>query len=500
MTSNSNLTAPGDSTISSILFIIALSTAAVHIFSGYPFIYLFNETAQLRSVFRILFALIFLLSLIRTRDALPILFGYSLLQNKTWRVLSIYYIQIILAIFLVFGIFTDGIALLLLIFRTSFNEMSKRFGLENTVYQIVLVHLPFIGSGSHLSVDALFGIPSFLSSPVMFNSLFVLTAIMFFPGFYHKLKSEFWREGRAVKKFLILPQIRGKPFRGWKIPLNENISTLMSYTMVFAQFSLLFSSISKYFLLTTTIIFIGFSISLFTVVDLSFIGQVVFCVIFMYTAAVVLNFASYPPFALIFDFSITPATPFSLTIITLATLTTLKFNIVADTPLRTASRILSGQNATVMPFNEQHTSGIYVFRLIYENTETGKKKPVLEVYDKKGWQKQFFYPRYYEVSTLVLADYCLSVQEKTSIRSAKREDIIDLCASGLYSIGETSGKIHLNVKIFENSLDGYRNKNWEEIGVCTFKNGEPEWELLNPPPKYENHPRLNFDDSLKTGR
>jgi hypothetical protein len=357
---------------------------------------------------------------------------------------------------------------------------------------MVIVHLPFFGVGAAYSFDSLLGIQPHLASPAMFNSLFVLTGIMTVSGAYHKSGSDMWRTGDAVKKFLKLPHLRLSFLRDVSFPISSGLSTVCSYTMILGQLFLLFSAVNKWFFLGICLIFVGFSISMFAVVDLSFIGQTFLALFALYGGTVALNLSSYPSLSTVLTPTITPFTGLAILIALLGLLTVLQNNLISGTPLKTLSRILSGQNAPVKPFNEQHLVGIHTFRFIYEDPDTGKRRPVLEVFDEKGWQKQFFYPRYFQASVYVVTDYCLAVQTDELSAHEKELEVIDLCCAALFTSEEEYGNIYLQIKVFDGDQETYLGDEWQTLGVCRFQEDEVTWELLSEPPRFETHPRLNF--------
>lgn len=477
------------------LFLIALFTALSYLISGFPFSPLFSEVAILRAGFRIAFGVVLFISLVRSRNMLPVLYGYkNVLQNKqNLPIIITFYSQFVLLALLITGLLTEFVALLLFGVRTAFIERTKRFGLENTLNQMVIVHLPFLGLGATYSVDSLLGISPLISSPTMFNSLFILTGVMMVSGANHKLGSKIWLRGDAVKEFLKLPHIRNSLLRNVSLPVSSPTSIVLSYTMILAQLLLLFSVLNKWMFLAICLIFIGFSISMFAIVDLSYIGQTFLPLILLYGGTVVLNFQSYPHISTILTPSVTPFTGFAIVVVVLGLFMVLQTDLISGTRLRSVARILSGQNAPVKPFNEQHLQGIHTFRFIHEDPDTGERESVIEVFDEDGWQKQTFHPRYYQASVYVVTDYCLAVQHDEIDASIKESELIDLCCAGLFDAEKDNGNIYLQIKVFENDLEQYLESEWQMIGVCRFRGENASWELLNDPPQFNSHPRLNFD-------
>jgi len=477
------------------LFVLTLVVSLSYLLSGFPFAPLFDDVAGLRAGFRVAFGVVLFASLYRTRYALPILYGHEAVRRngQRWPIVATYHAQFVLVGLLTVGLFTELVALLLLGVRMLFVERTKRFGLENTLNQMVIVHLPFLGVGDRYSLDALLGIQTLVASPVMFNSLFVLVGVMTVSGAYHKLGSDIWRRGDAVRAFLSLPHLRLSMLSGLSMPIPWALSAALSYTMILGQGLLLFSLVNKWLFLAVAFLFVGFSITMFAVVDLSYIGQTFLAVFALYGGTVALNLASYPSPSTMLTPMVTPFTVIAVVIVVLGLSTVLETDATVGTPLRTASRLLSGQNAPVKPFNEQHLEGINTFRFVYEDPETGERRPVLEVFDEDGWQKQWCYPRYFQASVYVVTDYCLAVQHDGMPVSEKLPELIDLCRAGLEAAGEEYGNIYLDIKTFDGNQQEYLEAEWQRIGVCRFAEDGVEWDRLSDPPKVETHPRLDFE-------
>jgi hypothetical protein len=485
-----------DDIVRNTLFVVTLAVTVAYLLTGFPFGPLFDSTAELRALFRISIASFYLIVLLRTRDGLPLLFGYEAIRDNvdSWSIRA-FYLQIVCSVFLIIGLFTELAAVLLFVGRVLVLEESKKFGLENTIYQMVIVHLPFLGLGEVLSVDQLLGVPSVLVSPVMFNSLFVVMGTMFISGSFHKMGSSLWRSGAAVDEFLKIPYIRVAPLAGIQVPLPSFVSKTLSYSMIAAQFLLLFSAWNKYLLVFLSVIFIGFAISAFSFVDLSYIGQFLLAVFGLLGGAVVLNFDAYPSFFTL-GVDVTAFTLLALCINTLGILTILRTDLVLGTPLRKLSRLLSGHNAPVKPFNEHHYFGVHTFRLLRENDD-GTKTPVLEVFDEDGWQKQFLYPRCYETCVWSVTDYCLGRHNEAVDGESNIPELKDLCYTGLRSTGDTVGTIYLQIKIYNDDVDSYVDSEWVTLGKCVFDADSAMWELLNEPSRIEDHPRLSFEAEYK---
>jgi len=485
-----------DDVLRNAVFLTALPAVVAYLLTGYPFGPLFVETTELRAAFRIAFAVVYLAILFTTKDGLPLLFGYEAIRDnsKPWTVRA-FYIQFVCSGLLLIGFLTELAALVLVIARIVVIERGKKFGLENTTYQMVIVHLPFLGLGQALSVDQLVGVPNLIASPVMLNSLFVSMGIMFVSGSFHKLGSSLWRSGEAVEEFLRIPYIRMALLSGVRVPFPTSVSKLLSWVMIVAQLTLLFSVLNKYAFLALCLVFTGFAISAFAFVDLSYIGQILLIVFGLLSGAVVLNLEAYPVLTSL-DVAVTPFTLMALFIQTVGLVTIFYPGIVVRTPVRTVSRLFSGHNAPVMPFNEHHYFGVHTFRLLWE-TNDGERTEVLEVFDEDGWQKQFLYARCYETCVWSVTDYCLGQYNEATDEDSNIPELIDLCYTGLRTTGNTVGTIYLQIKIYDRDVEEYVNSEWHTLGKCEFSADSATWELLNEPPRVEDHPRLEFASTFK---
>jgi hypothetical protein len=465
-----------------IIFLITLSLLVLYIYYGFPFGILFERSYNLTALFRILFCLILIIRIIRTFKALPMLFGHSpsIINPKLLTI-----VQLLLVLPLAVGLFTDYVALGLLTLSLFLNFKSKYYSIEDIYIQNILFHLPFMASGLVLSFDQYLGISPVFSSATMFNSFFLSNSLIMLSAGYEKFKSKLWLEGKGALTFLQLPHLVKERFH-WIHVKFKNILYPLGYLVMGAEFGMLFFVGIKYIILIPLVILTGFSVSLFVIVDISFIGQVLFLVLALFLGVVVDNWDIYGSMVLLAP-HVDLFSGLAL-IANIGTLVTIFYYPFARTNrIALMQKFLSGINSPIGVFNEKHLFGFYTYRLT--RIDDGREVMLLEAFDLNGFpgKYQFFYPRFFQGAMYPVTDFCLGVLKYGRDSTFKRDQIIDLCYAGLLSQRQTNGEVNLFVKKFDfnDTIGSYRLQTWHKIAECSFEDKRSNFKLINIPPKIE---------------
>lgn len=464
-----------------LLFVVGCGVICLCVVSGFPFAKLFAETGQLRAMFRISFATLFLVRLWRLEHSRIVMFGRKTHQSPgPLFPHRIFQLQGVLAVLLLVGFVTDIVALLLFGTVVVINTRSKYYTIEDMIIQILLLHLPFLGTGEVLSIDSQLGLASPLATPSMLTSLFLTTGILLLSGGYEKIKNETWQRGKAAGYYLNAPHLM-RPFFA-RVDLSE-LYPLLNYTIMLAEAAFLFSVLNKNALILSSIVLIGFAVSLFSISSLSFIGEFLLLVHGLFLVLVIGYYDQYPAVS-----EITLSTPGSEQLFVLALtvpplVVTMYPAAAAKVRLNRLQQYLSGINTPIGVFNDRHLFGLYTFKLTAIN---GDGDTVLEVFDSKGFlgPLQHFRPRYLQSSMYVLTDFCLSVHSEDRELSDPTEAVLDLCYAGLIAAGSQQGSVSLSVKRYDaDKPEEYLTDSWTEIGRYSFDGEEYEWQPIAQPPE-----------------
>ena len=245
------------------------------IYNGLPYKNLSSSYQLSLSVIRILYFTIFIYYLFKLKELSHIQFNenYKELRN-------ICDLLIIVSLFIVLGIFTKFFVLIhfvlyLYLFRQS---RANFFAIEQSYHQIMGIFFIFSNSNLYFSLDRLFGFDKFLviKDNTSLNFLVLSISVCLISGFYEKLKSDVWKNGKALNIFLKLPHIA-------TINFNKKFSKIFfnryaCYIALINQallFTLIFNDLRLFFYIGELI----FSISLMFLSPLNYIG-VTFVIIF----------------------------------------------------------------------------------------------------------------------------------------------------------------------------------------------------------------------------
>jgi hypothetical protein len=390
------------------------------------------------------------------------------------------------AFLVMIGLGTDIAAVLLFATHIYLIYHSKYFSVEDITIQYLLLHLPFLRTGAVFSVDAVVGVSSQLGSAAFFNSLFVINALIMLSAGYEKMKSEPWRDGVAVQYFLQSPHITRSLVRQYLPP--RWLLRLAGFIVLIAEFSLLFSVLNRYAFVAVSIILLGFAVSLYTLVDLSYIGQLWTIALGLFVGTVVQNVGTYPTTSRLFAPSIELGTVVSFLLASTALIVVFYPAAAANWKLTDLQQYTTGITTPIAVFNERHLYGLFTYRLDYVTDDsTESTEQVLPAFAPDGTlgPLQQFRPRYFQGAMYPVTDYCLT-KAKNGDPQTPPDRLIDLCYAGLRDAGVSTGTVILSVKPFNaDTPEEYLSNDWYAIGSCTFSEDEFEWEPLEAPPTPE---------------
>jgi len=474
---------------------VSLAAAA----SGHPFAPLFDDTARLRAGFRVAFAGVFLVSLLRSRGAFPIIYGHDALDRRGRTLRWSFDLQILATVALLVGFLTEIAALALVVLRGYFVVRTKRWGLENNIYQTTLVTLPFLGLGQAYAVDQVLVVPAVLASPAIFNVQFVLYGVMMASGGYHKMTNDMWKRGMGVKRFVDAPHLQTPLGQLAARMTPPSFFVVLNHLTIAGEFLLLFGVFNRFVLLGSLAFLLAFSVSAFSLVDLSFIGQALLVALSAYALALAGHFGSFPPATAILDLTLTPFSVLALVLTCLSLAETFWPELGAQPLVRLPATVLTGMNTPVKPFNEHHLIGVYTFQI---RDSDGARESLLPIFDDEGHPGplQRLYPRYYQASMYEVTDYCLGLLDG-NVDPGKRSSIKDLCVTALKRNGRSDGDVEVAVKLLDaRSPEQYLENEWVPVCDCHVSADGVDVEPREQPPVPEETYRAQLSEEFRRAK
>lgn len=359
--------------------------------------------------FRVLFGVLTIVRLQRLRAASLVLWPASgRLPWDRWlpvgRVITLWQAA---AVALVLGLATPIVAAICFASCSYIFRRSYTHSLEDILFQLSSLFLVFAAAGEVASVDRLLGWDFRLVDPGLAINLWWLgiATLMFSAGF-EKIWSPMWRQGLGFRLFVGLPHLVQPAFRFTRqLP---RIGWLLSWMTVVAELGLLMSTPVPELRLVFTCLLIGFAISLFIVVDLSFIGQLTLANLTMFAAleAVALwSGASDPAPLLAWSDPMTWVLLSGWLIVVAGTLAPPLGGL--EHKCTALSRYTLGLEP-IRVFTDTQLYGIYLYRVIAVSAD-GHKRDVVPTFTPEGasgplqrWHPRVFLKLTYEVTDLLL--------------------------------------------------------------------------------------------------
>ncbi len=458
--------------------------------NNYPINEIDKDIDHIVGIFRILYSLLLILKLVGGWKAIPLIAGW---ENESL-VQKYYLLWILNSIFVCFGLFTIFCSTINFLFCFFIWRKQKEYSVEELLFRLVAFHLIFLNSGKVLSLDEYFAINISIwsTNPISLN-LFILNILLsFFSAGFEKINSSVWRKGLGFYYFVAIPHFVNPKFKMLK--KNLYLCVLLNCLTVIIE---LFSFLTLFDSKLNIIFLIGllfFSISLFIIVDLSYIGQIsTLLVIFLIS----LNFQNWPDSIIdrVVSFQI-EITYINFLFYFLWILTIIECLYYKPLSTKFGSWIVTASTALVplIVFNSVHYFGLYLFRLRGENN--GNYHEALNVFNDDGTRgkMQIWKPRNYQNAMYSITDLCIAYIKNIPERIKWREpQIIDLCYVARKELLKRNifcSKIYLDVKVlnpsknFTRDTSNWLSSNWETIGYTNFEKRNPVWLKKGNIPKY----------------
>jgi len=462
-----------------LLFILTLFLMVYMVIAGYPMQSLHDTIPEnVLGIFRIVFCLILFIRIIRSFPAIYLLHGY---KNPPK---ILFFIHCFATVFVGLGVYTDISAIILFFSFVGIYYRSNYFSIEEIYFQNTLFHLPFMGLGSVYSIDSFLGSSVSLENVDMFNAYLLSNCLIMLSAGYEKSKSKIWQKGEACRMFVGLPHLVKPQFHFLHKLEIKYLWVLLTYIVLLGEFLMPFALVNKYFMLLILVILIGFSINLFTVIDISFIGQVLFSNLIFIACILWFGWENYPSFlGYPIDFTISSSKIFALISILSTTIIIFYFNQFKK--LSHIQHLLTGVICPIGVFNERHQFGFYTYRIFLE--KKGLLHPVLETFEERGFpgKYQTLFPRYFQGAMYPVTDYCLALNKYNLETQHRKDEVIDLLFTAMKSHKLDSANLVLKVKKYDidDNIDTYSTQEWKEVINCQFQNNHlTTFDVVGLPP------------------
>lgn len=264
------------------LMLAIISAAGVGLVTGVPVRYYPVYGDQALAFFRMIFSAVLLLRLIRSQQALPMLWGWQ----QTTVLKRIWLIWMVNTFFLMTGFFSQLAALLNFILFLLVFTRSRYFSIEEIYFQITSFILIFLPVNQVWSVDSwlagqteIYLRDNFFQSSligsadtvVVLNAYAWLLALLLLSAAYEKISVGNWRKGLSFYYFIGLPHLVKPRFHflrryRWLCVCASYMTVVGQGAMGIAYF---IPGVREAFLIKQ----IMFGLLLFVIVDISFIGQ-----------------------------------------------------------------------------------------------------------------------------------------------------------------------------------------------------------------------------------
>ncbi|MFB6306704.1 MAG: hypothetical protein ABEH43_06910, partial [Flavobacteriales bacterium] len=228
---------------------------------------------------------------------------------------------------------------------------------EDELFQMASFSLIFMNSGEVLSIDSYFHINYLFPDGYTaygLNFFINLLALIMFSAGLEKIFSPIWQKGLGFYYFIGLPHLRSHKLKCYSL----------NWITIGAELSLLMGLYFKPTRILSAIILLGFGISLFTIVDLSFIGQLISLSMLLILS---IDFSFIVPLDLsIKTFSLGSNQTTLLILFTLLWIGNCVRCIDSQLLSNSLTDMISRYSAGASPmyvFTERNVFGLYIFRL-----------------------------------------------------------------------------------------------------------------------------------------
>lgn len=429
--------------------------------TGFPVIGMVDSNAEFfLSIYRIVFGLLLALRIYRSKKA------YVLIHSNKNRTQFLFKIKLLCTFFIIFGLFTPVFSVATFVLFVLIFYNSNYFSIEEIYFQNVLFFLPFLGTNKMYSFDSFFNLELFLFSENMLNAFLISNSIILLSAGYEKLKSPIWIEGIAAKRFLTLPHLVNKKFQFIGNIKRPFVWKLLTYLILFCEFFFIISIMHYEVFMLTLIILLGFAISLFSIVDLSFIGQILGLNLILFVLIFSMNTIEYKNF---FEPRLTEIDIYLVISIIVNIYSLMIVFFYNNSSFYNYNRFLTGIICPIAVFNERHLSGFYIYKLKIEDKDLNLEGAFSD--DGYPDRLQKWHPRIFQSAMYFVTDFCLGILKFGFKSDLHKQRIVDLLYSALDQKNMSQGKVSLSVRgfNFEDTFFSFSKKKWNEIVICNFK-------------------------------
>lgn len=347
------------------------------------------------------------------------------------------------------GLFSGPASLAMFLLYLFLFRYASLFGLEDVSFQAMCFYFLFAGAGGHFSLDSLWGLQGwgrFLGEG-RFPEIALAGGLgcIFMSAGTNKLVSPIWRRGLGSYYFFLLPQFRRADTS--VVTNSKLLLWLTNHPAVVMELGFLPAVLflSRPLGLIFWGMAIGFSILLFTLFVLTWIGEtmtlglvIVLPLLLDTSHAGLLSMAAA-------DFRATEAWPALAVKIAVTASLACTFWVSVFVPELTASWGPVPRRINVLfryaarftwglvhlkVFTEIHMQGPVVFRTFLE-TASGPAREVFRVFTDEcaPGPKRSFHPSFYEVLSYKVGEACMELDECGAIRSPERRRFIERLAA-----------------------------------------------------------------------
>ncbi len=461
--------------------------------AGIPFASINAEQQWWIGFFRAVYGGLVLVRLARTMSGAALLHGWQ----ETERVRRLLRWWMLLVLLLALGFMTPLVLLIHWWLGATVQRKNRVYSVEDVLFRATGFCLLFLQSHLACSVDAWLGWQFALggSSVIGVNFFMWTVALLMFSAGLEKLWSPLWHKGLGFYYFMSLPHLV-RPCFAW-LNRSKPLSVVLSWITVFAELLLVPAMFMPELRWPLYIAMGGFAVTLFVLVDISFIGQIT--LLLLVGAAALDWHASVPAAAWLFhswgalDWGLFIGLGGLFTIATVSS--------SGLVPVR------SGWINTLMvwtmhfrPFTvfvEIHFYGLYLFKLV-ARMKDGTTRRILDVFTDTGspGSLQIWRPRTFQGAMYRFTDYCIAVLENLDERRMERARFVeDITFAGYEELSAEDRvglqEIEVQVRVFDPAQDfepdtsGWLSPEWQPIGCVR---GFPELLELVPgalPPRYK---------------
>ncbi|MBT3981949.1 MAG: hypothetical protein HOE90_11380 [Bacteriovoracaceae bacterium] len=389
---------------------------------------------------RIIFGVIFFIKFYHSFDAEDIVWALGKpfgLDDFGWKALK--FLTYLSLFGFTLGILTTASTLLLFVTFLVLNRKAALYGLEDVFFQTFIFYFLWTSKSYTWSIDSLLGNtpPIWKINLGQFPEIILSTniAIIFLGAGICKLRSPMWIKGLGAYFFFLMPNFR---VRSTKLIVNNKpIIYAINYSAVFFQLACLFAWLLpwQYFSMLCWFFIFSFSISLYLIFDLTWIGQAVttmalipFVLLFgdgyqsLYSLWITQNH-SYPLVSLFLILSLLGSVWTAIAnpiFFTNAPVWLDKIHLF----FRYIGRVTWGM-VPIDVFTEIHIEGPIVYR-VFKKYTNGSEKEIFKIFSKDATPgpERKFKPSFFEVTSYKVAEAIMEFEAYGEIKDPHRKVFI----------------------------------------------------------------------------